>query len=198
MGVAGPPDYERSDASDLSSAASSKQTAALLNAQAIHLDVSEVIDLVPEEWPLHTVSDFIGRSLKQQLHERSTWQSKHRRGGDAYRGPLAKAYHPWCTVLKAISAGQNMATAEQYALEMGKRAPCIDAASPPDEGSITDHEYSSMRERKFDFGSEFGSAASEKEKSPMDERAPPTDSLAISSEKHRNEIDAPAVSDSLR
>lgn len=66
-----------------------------MNAQALHLDslevsiaqpvsgpVTEVIgqfqvlDMVPNDWPVRDMSDFFGRALKRQLHERSHWQSE--------------------------------------------------------------------------------------------------------------------------
>jgi hypothetical protein len=78
------------------SASTAKQSAALLNAQSVHLDVLDVrfslttlivqvLALVPPEWPLDVVSSFFQRSIRRQLHEKTSWQ-----------------------VLKAISAGQNL------------------------------------------------------------------------------------------
>lgn len=102
-------------------ASTSKETAALLNAQSVHLDVLQVLDLVPNEWELDVVSSFLQRSLRRQIHERATWQ-----------------------ILKAISAGQNLQTSEEY-LEKLSRIPPVaqDGPSPgkslmgaPNEGSV--------------------------------------------------------------
>lgn len=71
-----------------------KQTAELLNAQALHLDdeqasrasficllwltscASQILKMLPNDWSLEVVSAFIGRSLKRGQHERVTWQSE--------------------------------------------------------------------------------------------------------------------------
>ena len=82
------------------SASTAKQTAALLNAQSVHLDVLEVslddlfcqsqtddqvLALVPPEWPLDVVSSFFQRSIRRQSHDKASGE-----------------------ILKAISAGQNI------------------------------------------------------------------------------------------
>lgn len=54
----------------------SKETTALLNAQALHLDCLEVLDIVPEDWNVCQMSDFFGRMIKRQHHERTHWQSR--------------------------------------------------------------------------------------------------------------------------
>jgi hypothetical protein len=64
---------------------STARTAELLSAQGIHLDVLEVLDTAPNEWPLEVITTFYKRSVRRQLHERVKWQ-----------------------VLKSISAGQNL------------------------------------------------------------------------------------------
>lgn len=62
-----------------------QRTATLLSAQGVHLDVLEVLDMAPADWPLDVVTTFYKRSYRRLLHERTTWQ-----------------------VLKSISAGQNL------------------------------------------------------------------------------------------
>lgn len=57
----------------------------LLSAQGVHLDVKEVLEMAPKEWPLDAINTFYTRSYRRLLHERTTWQ-----------------------VLKAASAGQNL------------------------------------------------------------------------------------------
>ncbi|KAL4242308.1 Vam6/VPS39/TRAP1 family protein [Abortiporus biennis] len=46
------------------------RTAALLNAQAMNLDASEVLCLVPPTWPLQILSTFLTRSFRRTLHTR--------------------------------------------------------------------------------------------------------------------------------
>jgi len=64
---------------------STARTAELLSAQGVHLDVLEVLDTAPKEWPLEVITTFYKRSVRRQLHERAKWQ-----------------------ILKSISAGQNL------------------------------------------------------------------------------------------
>lgn len=69
-----------------------QRTATLLSAQGVHLDVLEVLDMAPADWPLDVVTTFYKRSYRRLLHERTTWQ-----------------------VLKSISAGQNLEVSERRA-----------------------------------------------------------------------------------
>ncbi|WWC89446.1 uncharacterized protein L201_004370 [Kwoniella dendrophila CBS 6074] len=114
----------------------SKQAAALLNAQSVHLDALEVLGQMPNDWPLDEVSSFLKRSIRRGLHERSTW-----------------------SVLKAISAGQNLKVSEQYLEKIRQIPPIIkdtpsegmpgdeDGLTPPDEGSIPETEYNTFEEK---------------------------------------------------
>ncbi|KAG9050608.1 hypothetical protein FS837_004133 [Tulasnella sp. UAMH 9824] len=45
------------------------ETAQLLNAQAINLDVVDVLDSVPPTWSLNVMSSFVSRSLRRTLHD---------------------------------------------------------------------------------------------------------------------------------
>lgn len=97
-------------------AKTSKEAAALLNAQSLHLDPLEITSMLPPEWPLDVVSSFIQRALRRQLHEQHTWQ-----------------------ILKAISAGENMEISEEY-LEAIRRIPPVvqprsSSPTPPPLGS---------------------------------------------------------------
>ncbi|KAI0754157.1 hypothetical protein C8Q80DRAFT_1216335 [Daedaleopsis nitida] len=65
------------------------RTAQLLNSQAMNLDVVDVISMIPPEWPLRILSTFVTRSLRRTLHAHHEGQ-----------------------IVKAISAGQNLAVAE--------------------------------------------------------------------------------------
>ncbi|KAG9013429.1 hypothetical protein FRB90_006050 [Tulasnella sp. 427] len=46
-----------------------QETAQLLNAQAINLDVVDVLDSVPSTWSLNVMSSFVSRSLRRTLHD---------------------------------------------------------------------------------------------------------------------------------
>ncbi|TFK87549.1 hypothetical protein K466DRAFT_548508 [Polyporus arcularius HHB13444] len=70
--------------------ATADRTAQLLNSQAMNLDVVDVISMIPPEWPLRVLSTFVTRSLRRTLHAHHEGQ-----------------------IVKAISAGQNLAVAEQ-------------------------------------------------------------------------------------
>ncbi|KAI8974864.1 hypothetical protein BD414DRAFT_176887 [Trametes punicea] len=70
--------------------ATADRTAQLLNAQAMNLDVIDVISMISSEWPLRILSTFITRSLRRTLHAHHEGQ-----------------------IIKAISQGQNLAIAEQ-------------------------------------------------------------------------------------
>ncbi|KAK1226203.1 hypothetical protein PQX77_010785 [Marasmius sp. AFHP31] len=63
----------------------SDRAANLLNAQAVNLDETDVLSMVPEEWPIHLMSSFLTRSFRRRLH-------------CSHEGHI----------LKAIAAGQNL------------------------------------------------------------------------------------------
>nr|XP_018263192.1 uncharacterized protein I303_04685 [Kwoniella dejecticola CBS 10117]OBR85350.1 hypothetical protein I303_04685 [Kwoniella dejecticola CBS 10117] len=142
----------------------SKQAAALLNAQSVHLDVLEVLGQMPNEWPLDEVSSFLKRSIRRGLHEQSTWG-----------------------VLKAISAGQNLEVSEQYLEKIRQIPPIIetrpstddgdgngdgdgvgDGLTPPDEGSIPETEWDTFEEKAIaeqSLGEEQNEEKGEKDRS---------------------------------
>ena len=133
--------------------------------------------MVPNDWQVRDMSDFFGRALKRQLHERSHWQSKLNQIRTA-TSTLTERH----IVIKALSAGQNMHISEEYARTVGRQPPIIEypptppyappgetAEQPrmtlsdmgsPDEGSIADIEYRSILEKRSDRG----------EKSPIVEK----------------------------
>ncbi|KAG8884781.1 hypothetical protein FRB97_003302 [Tulasnella sp. 331] len=67
----------------------SKETAHLLNAQAVNLDVLDVLESVPPAWSLSVISSFLSRSLRRTLHAQHEGQ-----------------------IIKAIAAGQNLEVAD--------------------------------------------------------------------------------------
>ncbi|CAE6423866.1 unnamed protein product [Rhizoctonia solani] len=72
------------------------QTAQLLNSQARNFDAVQVLEAIPESWSLSVISSFLERSLRRTMHE-------SREG----------------TILKHISAGQNLAVVDD-ALQVTK------------------------------------------------------------------------------
>ncbi|KAF4618694.1 hypothetical protein D9613_009798 [Agrocybe pediades] len=62
----------------------------LLNAQAMNLDVLDVISLVPSDWPVNMMTSFLSRSFRRTLHTQ-------------YEGKI----------VKNISAGQNLAVKDE-------------------------------------------------------------------------------------
>lgn len=63
----------------------SARSADLLSAQGVHLDVDEVLDMAPGDWPLDAVTTFYRRSYRRLLQEKTTG-----------------------LILKSIAAGQNL------------------------------------------------------------------------------------------
>jgi len=114
---------------------------------------------MPNEWPLDVVSSFIQRSLRRQIHDRATWQ-----------------------ILKAISAGQNLETSEQYLTNITKLPPVVVKSSPgnngssggsvpiPDEGSIAEKENGYEVEK--DISSSAEDDLEEKERDGDEEKSP--------------------------
>ncbi|KAI0090078.1 hypothetical protein BDY19DRAFT_887852 [Irpex rosettiformis] len=69
--------------------AMAESTARLLNAQAMNLDVLDVISDVPPTWPLHVLSSFLSRSFRRTLHS-----------------------HHESQLIKALAASENLAVAD--------------------------------------------------------------------------------------
>ncbi|KAL7421749.1 hypothetical protein Q5752_003520 [Cryptotrichosporon argae] len=67
------------------------RTAGVLDAQSVHLDVGEVLPLVPDDWPVNVISTFYQRSLRRALHTQATW-----------------------SILKSVAAGENLETSAAY------------------------------------------------------------------------------------
>ena len=102
---------------DAARASTSKETAALLNAQSRHLDTLKVLDMVPPSWPVDVIASFTQRALRRQLHDRCS-----------------------VAILKSIAAGQNLQVAEEY-LDAIRSVPAYlqeadRTALPPTNGQI--------------------------------------------------------------
>lgn len=77
--------------------ATTARAAELLAAQGVHLDVLEILDMAPNDWPLDVITTFYRRSYRRDLHERAVWQ-----------------------ILKSISAGQNLEVSSGDGLADGR------------------------------------------------------------------------------
>ncbi|EMD32317.1 hypothetical protein CERSUDRAFT_119016 [Gelatoporia subvermispora B] len=91
------------------------RTARFLNAQAMNLDVVDVLELIPAHWPLRILSNFLERSFRRTLHVKHEGQ-----------------------ILKAISAGQNLTIAERTWLFMREQGADIEEALEDDEDGGAD------------------------------------------------------------
>ena len=88
-----------------------ERTAALLSAQAVNLDVDEVLATVPPEWPLRVLSSFLARSFRRTLH----------------------AHHE-AQLVKAVAASENLAVAERtWAVLRAEGAVIEEAVDDDDE-----------------------------------------------------------------
>ncbi|GBE88874.1 predicted protein [Sparassis crispa] len=90
--------------------ATADQTARFLNAQAMNLDVLDVLSLIPPEWPLRVLSTFLTRSFRRTLHARHEAQ-----------------------IVKAISAGENLVTADRTWRVLREQGAVIEEAVSDDE-----------------------------------------------------------------
>jgi hypothetical protein len=92
---------------------------------------SQVLDHVPDAWPLRDVSPFVVRSLRKDLQRREEGQSAST--GHHHRNlepPTDSASCPRLTVLKAISASLNLRVIDR-ALEAFARCPPVVEDGPP-------------------------------------------------------------------
>ncbi|TFY60724.1 hypothetical protein EVJ58_g4965 [Rhodofomes roseus] len=85
--------------------ATAERTAKFLNAQAMNLDVLDVISLIPPDWPLSILSTFVARSLRRTLHAHHEGQ-----------------------IVKAISASENLVVAERTWLVIREQGRVIEEA----------------------------------------------------------------------
>ncbi|GJE85460.1 hypothetical protein PsYK624_015390 [Phanerochaete sordida] len=90
--------------------AMAERTAALLSAQAMNLDVDEVLATVPPEWPLRVLSSFLARSFRRSLH----------------------AHHE-ALLVKAVAASENLAVAERTWAVLREEGAVIEEAVDGDD-----------------------------------------------------------------
>ncbi|KZV92694.1 hypothetical protein EXIGLDRAFT_718145 [Exidia glandulosa HHB12029] len=90
-----------------------EQTARLLNAQSLHLDVVDVVSAVPSTWPVSKLSSFLSRSLRRTLH----------------------AHHEGM-IVKAIAAGQNLEATDAHFSHVLALGALIEESEPVEGESI--------------------------------------------------------------
>ncbi|TFY79766.1 hypothetical protein EWM64_g4246 [Hericium alpestre] len=95
----------------------------LLDSQAANFDVVEVLELVPPDWPLPTLSAFLARSLRRALH------AKHEG-----------------LIVKGISMGQNLAISDDVHTLLREYGAVLEEALPDSEGSEVD-EKAALRDQ---------------------------------------------------
>lgn len=86
------------------------RTSRLLNSQAMNLDVVDVIELVPSDWPVSTMSSFLARSFRRTLH-----------------------IHHEGRIVKAIASGQNLEVVERTHLILREEGAVIEEAIDDDD-----------------------------------------------------------------
>ncbi|KZO91652.1 hypothetical protein CALVIDRAFT_340783 [Calocera viscosa TUFC12733] len=94
-----------------------KQTATLLNAQAVYFDMFETLADIPEAWQLKPVSPFLIRSFRHAVHERHE-----------------------AMILKGISSSQNLEISERlWELQRTEGAVIEEAADGDEPGGTIDY-----------------------------------------------------------
>ncbi|KAI6127527.1 hypothetical protein EV401DRAFT_1854421 [Pisolithus croceorrhizus] len=89
-----------------------QQVSRLLSSQAQSLDIPDVISLIPESWPLHSISSFLARSLRRSVHAKHEGQ-----------------------IVKAICAGQNLEVLQRsYIILQDQGAIIEEAVEDGEEG----------------------------------------------------------------
>ncbi|BGP17675.1 hypothetical protein JCM10213v2_005713 [Rhodosporidiobolus nylandii] len=88
---------------------SKEQAARLLETQALHLDALEILPLLPSSWPLHLLTPYLTRSLRQSLHGQQ----------DA-------------SILKNLASAQNLAVSKRlYQLQL-EAGPTVETSDDGD------------------------------------------------------------------
>ncbi|KAI5996146.1 hypothetical protein EDD15DRAFT_2250674 [Pisolithus albus] len=94
-----------------------QQVSRLLSSRARSLDIPDIVSLVPESWPLHSVSSFLARSLRRSVHVKHEGQ-----------------------IIKGICAGQNLEVLERsYIILQREGATIEEAVEDSEEGSSGEH-----------------------------------------------------------
>ncbi|KAJ7285781.1 hypothetical protein C8J57DRAFT_1285778 [Mycena rebaudengoi] len=117
--------------------ASAERAAHLLNAQAMNLDVVDVLPMVPPKWPLKVMSSFLARSFRRTVHARQEGR-----------------------IVKAISVGQNLDVKDRTWLILREEGMVVEEAlDDDDEGGGADYDEKSAIVEKIAAGNEEKRAA---------------------------------------
>ncbi|KAF8958169.1 hypothetical protein BDZ97DRAFT_1842909 [Flammula alnicola] len=84
----------------------------LLNAQAVNLDILDVISLVPSNWPINMMTSFLSRSFRRTLHSQQEGK-----------------------IIKNISAGQNLEVKDRTWDILREEGAVIEEAAEDDDGT---------------------------------------------------------------
>ncbi|PPQ88786.1 hypothetical protein CVT25_010472 [Psilocybe cyanescens] len=103
----------------------SDRAAQLLNAQAMNLDVLDVISMVPSNWPVSMMSSFLSRSFRRTLHIQQEGK-----------------------IVKNISAGQNLEVKDRTWDILREEGALIEEEAEDDDGSEEDGVPQSFDEKK--------------------------------------------------
>lgn len=123
-------------------------TAHLLNTQAVHMSVLDVLPLVPAEWPLSTLRTFLGRNLRRESHRRHEGSIKR---AMALSHSLAKAEESWST-LRAM--GGVIQDCEDSEGEEGDHNENYDATNLRNPGALAAPESALDAEKSSDASNE--------------------------------------------
>ncbi|KDR79882.1 hypothetical protein GALMADRAFT_61975 [Galerina marginata CBS 339.88] len=95
----------------------SDRAAQLLNAQAMNLDVLDVISLVPSKWPVNMMTSFLSRSFRRTLHIQQEGK-----------------------IIKNISAGQNLEVKDRTWDVLREEGAIIEEEAEEDDDDDTEEE----------------------------------------------------------
>ncbi|KIK11869.1 hypothetical protein PISMIDRAFT_469939 [Pisolithus microcarpus 441] len=94
-----------------------QQVSRLLSSQAHSLDIPDIVSLVPESWPLHSISSFLARSLRRSVHIKHEGQ-----------------------IVKEICAGQNLEVLQRsYFILQQEGATIEEAVEDSEDGGSGEH-----------------------------------------------------------
>ncbi|KAI5122616.1 hypothetical protein M0805_008706 [Coniferiporia weirii] len=111
------------------------RTSRLLNSQSVNLDVVDVIQHVPSDWPLSTMSSFVARSFRRTVHA-------------SHEG----------RIIKAIAAGQNLEVVENAWLVLREQGAVVEEAIDDggDDGDDGDGDGSETADEKVVLDEKVG------------------------------------------
>lgn len=94
---------------------SQTRAAALLDSQGVHLDVAEVLPVVPGEWKVKAMKEFLERSFRRTLHERLEGK-----------------------ITKAVAEAENLAVKEKTWLILREEGMLVEEDDGEGDGDVVD------------------------------------------------------------